>query len=77
MGQRVAQWLAERLRLGVFPASYIDPRAIRGVRDALRRRQLFVRQRIQTMDKNWIFPPQVVDAPQAGGLDVGHSPFPA
>lgn len=44
-----ARWLAEQLRLGVFPASYIYPRAIRGVRDALRRRQLFVRQRIQTM----------------------------
>ena len=44
-----ARWLAEQLRLGVFPASYIYPRAVRGVRDALRRRQLFVRQRIQAM----------------------------
>lgn len=44
-----ARWLAEQLRLGVFPASYVYPRAIRGVRDALRRRQLFVRQRIQAM----------------------------
>ena len=44
-----ARWLAEQLRLGVFPASYIYPRPIRGVRDALRRRQLFVRQRIQAM----------------------------
>ena len=44
-----ARWLAEQLRLGVFPASYIYPKAIRGVRDALRRRQLFVRQRVQTM----------------------------
>ena len=44
-----ARWLAEQLRLGVFPACYIYPRQIRGVRDALRRRQLFVRQRIQAM----------------------------
>ncbi len=44
-----ARWLAEQLRLGVFPASYIYPREIRCVRDALRRRQLFVRQRIQAM----------------------------
>lgn len=44
-----ALWLAEQLRLGLFPASYIYPRAIRGVRDALRRRQLFVRQRTQAM----------------------------
>lgn len=44
-----ARWLAEPLRLGVFPASYIYPREIRCVRDALRRRQLFVRQRVQAM----------------------------
>ena len=44
-----ARWLAEQLRLGVFPASYIYPREIRCVRDALRRRQLFVRQRVQAM----------------------------
>jgi len=44
-----AHRLSEQLRLGVFPASYTYPKAIRGVRDALRRRQLFVRQRIQAM----------------------------
>jgi transposase len=44
-----ARWLAEQLRLGVFPACYIYPRQIRGVRDALRRRQMFVRQRTQSI----------------------------
>ena len=44
-----ARWLAEQVRLGVFPASSVYPRAIRGVRDALRRRQLFVRRRIQAV----------------------------
>ena len=44
-----AGWLAELLRLGIFPASYIYPREIRAVRDALRRRQLFVRRRTQAM----------------------------
>lgn len=42
-----ARWLAELLRLGIFPSCYIYPREVRGVRDALRRRQLFVKQRTQ------------------------------
>ena len=37
-----ARWLAELVRLGIFPQSYIYPEDIRAVRDALRRRQLFV-----------------------------------
>lgn len=44
-----ADWLAEQLRLGIFPESYIYPKEIRPVRDALRRRQLFVRRRTQVL----------------------------
>ncbi len=44
-----SDWLAEQLRLGIFPECYIYPKETRCVRDALRRRQLFVRQRIQTL----------------------------
>ena len=41
-----AQWLAELIRIGIFPDSYIYPKE---VRDALRRRQLFVRRRTQVI----------------------------
>jgi transposase len=41
--------LAELVRLGIFPQSYIYPEDIRAVRDALRRRQLFVRRRTQVL----------------------------
>lgn len=44
-----ADWLAEQLRLGIFPESYIYPKETRPVRDALRRRQLFVRRRTQVL----------------------------
>lgn len=44
-----ARWLAELIRLGIFPESYIYPRDVRAVRDALRRRQLFVRRRTQAL----------------------------
>ena len=44
-----ADWLAEQLRLGIFPESYIYPKETRSVRDALRRRQLFVRRRTQVL----------------------------
>ena len=44
-----ADWLAEQLRLGIFPESYIYPEQTRPVRDALRRRQLFVRRRTQAL----------------------------
>jgi transposase len=44
-----ARWLAELVRLGIFPKSYIYPKEVRAVRDALRRRQLFVRRRTQAM----------------------------
>ena len=33
-----ADWLAEPLRLGIFPECYVDPKETRPVRDALRRR---------------------------------------
>ncbi len=44
-----ARWLAEMIRLGIFPESYIYPEKTRCVRDALRRRQLFVRRRTQAL----------------------------
>ena len=44
-----ADWLAEQLRLGIFPESYIYPKETRSVRDALRRRQLFVQRRTQVL----------------------------
>ena len=47
--QSDARWLAELLRLGIFPASYIYPLEVRGVRDLLRRRQLFVHQQTQAL----------------------------
>jgi transposase len=44
-----ARWLAELIRLDIFPDSYIYPKEVRSVRDALRRRQLFVRRRTQVV----------------------------
>ena len=38
-------WLAHLLRLGILPQGYIYPKQQRPVRDLLRRRQLYVRQR--------------------------------
>jgi transposase len=38
-------WLAHMLRLGILPEGYIYPKQQRSVRDLLRRRLLFVRQR--------------------------------
>jgi transposase len=44
-----AEWLAEQLRLNIFPECYIYPKKMRTVRDALRGRQLFVRRRTQVL----------------------------
>ena len=44
-----ADWLAEQLRMGIFPECYIYPKETRSIRDALRRRQLFVRRRTQVI----------------------------
>ena len=38
-------WLAHMLRLGILPEGYIYPKELRPVRDLLRRRLLFVKQR--------------------------------
>ena len=40
-----AFWLAHMLKLGILPQGYIYPKESRPVRDLLRRRMLFVRQR--------------------------------
>jgi transposase len=40
-------WLAHMYRLGILPEGYIYPKQTRAVRDLLRRRLLFVRQRTQ------------------------------
>lgn len=40
-----AFWLAHLLRLGILPEGYIYPKAQRPIRDMLRRRVMFVRQR--------------------------------
>ena len=44
-----ARWLAHLLRLGIFPAGYIYPKAERAVRDLLRKRSQLVRQRTTTL----------------------------
>jgi len=44
-----AGWIAEQLRLGILPESYVYPAEVRPVRDALRRRMLIMRQRTQTL----------------------------
>ena len=44
-----AGWLAEQLRLGIYPECYIYPEETHPIRDALRRRQLFVRRRTQVL----------------------------
>jgi transposase len=44
-----AGWMAEQLRLGILPQSYIYPVEVRPMRDALRRRMLIVRQRTQSL----------------------------
>jgi transposase len=40
-------WLAHMSRLGILPEGYIYPKETRAIRDLLRRRLLFVRQRTQ------------------------------
>ena len=42
-------WLAHMLRLGILPEGYSYPKQQRAVRDLLRRRLLFVRQRVTHM----------------------------
>jgi transposase len=44
-----AGWIAEQLRLGILPESYVYPAEVRPIRDALRRRMLIVRQRTQSI----------------------------
>lgn len=59
-----AAWLAEQTRLGILPESYVYPKETRSVRDALRRRQLFVRQRTQSLlSMDSLFDRYGLDAP--------------
>jgi transposase len=44
-----AGWIAEQLRLGILPESYVYPPEVRPIRDLLRRRMLIVRQRVQSL----------------------------
>jgi len=44
-----AGWIAEQMRLGILPESYVYPVEVRPIRDALRRRMLIVRQRTQSL----------------------------
>lgn len=44
-----AGWIAEQMRLGILPESYVYPPGVRPIRDALRRRMLIVRQRTQSL----------------------------
>jgi transposase len=80
-----AQWLAEQLRLGIFPECYIYPKDVRSVRDTLRRRQLFVRQRIQNhlslhglIDRHGLNAPGKKDVAvwiKGGGESTGAEPW--
>lgn len=65
-----ADWLAEQLRLGIFPESYIYPKETRGVRDALRRRQMFVQRRTQVLlSFGGLLERYGLEAPQARRLE--------
>lgn len=44
-----AGWIAEQMRLGILPESYVYPREVRPIRDVLRRRMLIARQRTQSL----------------------------
>ena len=62
-----AAWLAEQTRLGILPESYVYPKETRSIRDALRRRQLFVRQRTQSLlSLASLFSRYGLDAPAVG-----------
>ncbi len=47
--QSDAFWIAELLRLNILPTAYIYPKAIRSLRDLLRRRSMLVAQRTQLL----------------------------
>jgi len=44
-----AGWIAEQMRLGILPESYVYPAEVRPIRDALRRRMFIVRQRTASL----------------------------
>jgi transposase len=64
-----AGWMAEQMRLGILPESYIYPREVRPIRDALRRRMLIVRQRTQSLlSLESLFARQGLPCPKAAQL---------
>jgi transposase len=65
-----ADWLAEQLRLGIFPECYIYPKETRSIRDTLRKRQLFVYRRTQVgLSLGGLLERYGVDAPSLGKLE--------
>lgn len=64
-----AAWIAEQMRLGILPQSYIYPAAVRPVRDLLRRRMLIVQQRTQNLlSLESLFARWGLEAPSATAL---------
>jgi transposase len=64
-----AGWIAEQMRLGILPESYVYPPEARPIRDALRRRMLIVRQRTQSLlSLESLFARQGLGCPKADQL---------
>lgn len=64
-----AGWIAEQMRLGILPQSYVYPPEVRPIRDALRRRMLIVRQRTQSLlSLESLFARQGLSCPSAAEL---------
>ena len=64
-----AGWIAEQMRLGILPESYVYPPAVRSIRDALRRRMLIVRQRTQSLlSLEGLFARYALDCPAVAEL---------
>lgn len=62
-------WIAEQMRLGILPESYVYPPEVRPIRDALRRRMLIVWQRTQTLlSLESLFARQALSCPRVDEL---------
>jgi transposase len=70
-----AGWIAEQMRLGILPESYIYPPEVRPIRDALRRRMLIVRQRTQSLlSLESLFARHGLVCPKVAELKTGIAP---